>query len=205
MSTSHEGGLFGATSINLSEDDVLAAMKSMDGFIDITPADFNEIYKVAYHHAIDRLSNLVKAEDIMTRQVITVSQDTLLTETAQLMADAKISGVPVITEDRTVVGIISERDFLLKMGAGSSGSFMGVIAQCLSNQGCVVMPIKGQTAKDIMTSPVITAYPDTTVSELSKKLADNRINRIPVTTGDGKLVGIVSRGDIVDSYCARVF
>ena len=209
MSTNHSCGMFGLSSIDLSEDDVMAAMKSMQGYIDITPADFNEIYNVAFRLAIDRLSRLVKAEDIMTQQVISVFPDTLLTETARMMASANISGVPVINTDQTVVGIISEKDFLKKMGEGmgteTSGSFMGVIAQCLENRGCIAMPIKGKTAQDIMTSPVISAYPDTTISELSKKLADNRINRIPVITKQGKLVGIVSRGDIVDSYCARVF
>jgi len=148
---------------------------------------------------------LVKAEDIMTKQVIAVTPDTLLTETARKMASANISGVPVIDTDQTVVGIISEKDFLKKMAAETSGSFMGVIAQCLANRGCLAMPIRGKSAKDIMTSPVITATPEATISELSKKLADNRINRIPVVTKQGGLVGIVSRGDIVDSYCARVF
>ncbi|MFZ2634239.1 MAG: CBS domain-containing protein [Desulfosalsimonadaceae bacterium] len=205
MSNQHSCGIFGTTSIDLSEDDVLAAMKSMQGYIDITPADFNEIYNVAFRHAIDRLSRLVKAEDIMTRQVISVLPETLLTETARMMASANISGVPVVNTDQTVVGIISEKDFLKKMAAETSGSFMGVIAQCLANRGCLAMPIRGKSAKDIMTSPVITATPEATISELSKKLADNRINRIPVVTKQGGLVGIVSRGDIVDSYCARVF
>ena len=205
MSNQHSCGIFGTTSIDLSEDDVLAAMKSMQGYIDITPADFNEIYNVAFRHAIDRLSRLAKAEDIMTRQVISVLPETLLTETARMMASANISGVPVVNTDQTVVGIISEKDFLKKMAAETSGSFMGVIAQCLANRGCLAMPIRGKSAKDIMTSPVITATPEATISELSKKLADNRINRIPVVTKQGGLVGIVSRGDIVDSYCARVF
>ena len=205
MSNQHSCGIFGTTSIDLSEDDVLAAMKSMQGYIDITPADFNEIYNVAFRHAIDRLSRLVKAEDIMTRQVISVLPETLLTETARMMASANISGVPVVNTDQTVVGIISEKDFLKKMAAETSGSFMGVIAQCLANRGCLAMPIREKSAKDIMTSPVITATPEATISELSKKLADNRINRIPVVTKQGGLVGIVSRGDIVDSYCARVF
>ncbi|RJP94452.1 MAG: CBS domain-containing protein, partial [Desulfobacteraceae bacterium] len=52
MSTNHSCGIFGTASIVLSEDDVLAAMKSMQGYIDITPADFNEIYNVAFRHAI---------------------------------------------------------------------------------------------------------------------------------------------------------
>jgi len=180
-------------------------MKSIHGFIDITPADFNEIYGLAYRHAVDRLSQVVKAEDIMTSEVISVLPDTSLINTARQMAAANISGVPVISEDQTVLGIISEKDFLFKMGADDTGSFMSVIAECLSNRGCVAKPIQGKIAKDIMSTPVITASADTPISELSKILAENQINRIPVGTGDGKLIGIVSRGDIVDSYCARIF
>jgi len=205
MALNNQCGIFGSLSIDLSEDDILAAMKSIHGFIDITPADFNEIYGLAYRHAVDRLSQVVKAEDIMTSEVISVLPDTSLINTARQMAAANISGVPVISEDQTVLGIISEKDFLFKMGADDTGSFMSVIAECLSNRGCVAKPIQGKIAKDIMSTPVITASADTPISELSKILAENQINRIPVTTGDGKLIGIVSRGDIVDSYCARIF
>lgn len=205
MTTNNQCGIFGSLSVDLSEDDILSAMKSMHGYIDITPADFNEIYGIAYRHAVDRLSQAVKADDIMTREVIFVLPDTSLVKTARQMAAANISGMPVVNEDQTVLGIISEKDFLLKMGADKTGSFMSVIAECLSNQGCVAKPIQGKIAKDIMRSPVITALADTPISELSKMLAENQINRIPVTSGDGKLIGIVSRGDIIDSYCARIF
>lgn len=205
MSDHRQCGLFGLSSIDLSEDDVMAAMKSMQGYIDITPGDFNEIYRIAFRYAVDRLSRLVRAEDIMTRQVITVGPDTGLVETARIMADANISGVPVVHADQTVAGIISEKDFLSGMGGAPSGGFMKVIAQCLSNRGCLALPIRVKTARDIMKTPVITAYPETPVSELSGKLADHGINRIPIVTKDGRLTGIVSRGDVVNSYCARIF
>lgn len=204
MQDHRQCGLTALSSIDLSENDVMAAMKSIDGYIDITPLDFKEIYGIAFRYALDRLTRLVKAQDIMTRQVITVTPDTLLTETARMMASANISGVPVVNPDQTIAGIISEKDFLSSMGADASGGFMGVVAQCLANRGCLAMPIRGKTAENIMKSPVITAYPDTPVSELSKKLAEHCINRIPVITRDGKLAGIVSRGDIINSYCARI-
>lgn len=204
MQDHRQCGLFGLSSIDLSEDDVMSAMKSMEGYIDITPGDFTEIYRVAFRYAVDRLSSLVSAQDIMTRQVITVSADTGLADIARKMAAANISGVPVVNPDQTIAGIISEKDFLSGMGGHASGGFMGVIAQCLANRGCLAMPIRGKTARDIMKSPVITAYSETPVAELSKKLAEHRINRIPVITGTGKLAGIVSRGDIVNSYCARM-
>jgi CBS domain-containing membrane protein len=194
----------GAFSIELSDADVLEAMTSIQGYIDITPKDFKEIYQIAFRHAIDRLSKSVTAEQIMTRNVIAVLPDTDLIQTARLMSDAGISGVPVAGNDRKVIGVISEKDFLKRMGDSGSGSFMSVIAHCLSSKGCVALPIQGKTAKDIMTTPAITARPDTSISQLSRMLKDHNINRLPIAGDDGRLTGIVSRGDIVNSYCANV-
>jgi len=196
---------FGEFSINLSDEDILSAMKSIQGYIDITPADFNEIYGIAYRYAIERLSKLVTAADIMTTEVISIQLDTLLIEAARRIAENNISGVPVVGEGQIVVGIISEKDYLSKMGATENGSFMDIIAACLSNKGCVAMPIREKIAKDIMTTPAITAKADNSIFELSQILADNNINRIPVTTAENQIVGIVTRGDIVDSFYARVF
>ena len=195
----------GGFSIELSDADVLDAMTSIQGYIDITPKDFKEIYQIAFRHAIDRLSRSVRAEDIMTRNVIWVRADTPLVETARLMSDGGISGVPVISDGKKVIGVISEKDFLRRMGDGDSDSFMNVIAQCLSNRGCLAIPIRGKTAKDIMTAPAITAHSHFSISDLSRMIKDNKINRIPIVAEDGIPIGIVSRGDIVNSFCARIF
>lgn len=66
------------------------------------------------------------------------------------------------------------------------------------------MPIREKLAADIMTSPAITARLRTTISELSSILTDNHINRVPIVNDEGKLRGIISRGDLVDSFCAKV-
>ncbi|MBW2562607.1 MAG: CBS domain-containing protein [Deltaproteobacteria bacterium] len=181
---------FGEFSINLSDEDILSAMKSIQGYIDITPADFNEIYGIACRYAFERLSKLVTAVDIMTTEVISVQPDTLLIEAARRIAKNNISGVPVVGEGHIVVGIISEKDYLSKMGATENGSFMD---------------IREKIAKDIMTAPAITAKADNSIFELSQILSDNNINRIPVTTAENQLIGIVTRGDIIDSFYARVF
>jgi CBS domain-containing membrane protein len=194
----------GSLSIDLSDADVLEAMTSIQGYIDITPKDFKEIYQLAFRYAIDRLFRSVTAEQIMTREVITVAPNTDLIQTARIMSDAGISGVPVVSDDRNVIGVISEKDFLRRMGGSDSDSFMSVIAQCLSNRGCLAIPIRGKTAKDIMTTPAITVRSDRSISDLSRLLRDKNINRIPIVDDHDRLIGIVSRGDIVNSYCANV-
>jgi len=204
MTNDDQCRIFGALSIGLSDEDVLAAMKSIQGYLDITPADFKEIYGFAYRHALERLGQSVTAKDIMTTTVISVNSDTSLLETAKRMAENAISGLPVINKRQIVIGVISEKDFFQKMGAKNTVSFMGVVVECLSNKGCLAMPIREKMAEDIMTSPAITAQQHTTISELSSILTDNQINRVPVVNDEGKLLGIVSRGDLVDSFCAKV-
>jgi CBS-domain-containing membrane protein len=187
---------------DISDDDIINAMKDIKGYLDITPGDFKTLYRLAYTHAIERLSHLFKASDVMTKKVFFVKKDAATEEVAHMMATQGVSGVPVVEDKGEVVGIISETDFLFHMGSKDTRSFMDVIAQCLRNKGCVALPIKKQKAEDIMTSPAVTVRPDTPVSEIAAIMTEKRINRVPVTDSEGKLIGIVSRADIVQTSCA---
>ena len=69
--------------------------------------------------------------------------------------------MPVIDDEKHVVDIISENDFLSCMGKKEIKSFMDIVARCLEGQGCPVVPLRSQKAEDMMTSPVITAAEDT--------------------------------------------
>jgi len=183
--------------INISDKDVYEAMKDIPGYLDITPGDFKELYKHAYLHALSRITRSVKARDIMTRDVISVGNEVSLKRVAELMARNAISGMPVVKKDKKVVGVISEKDFLSRMGGKSPKSFMGVIAECLRGKGCVAVSIREQSARDIMTSPAITVSEETAVNEIAGIFTGKNINRVPVVNPDGVLTGIVSRADIV--------
>jgi len=187
--------------MDISDDDVLEAMKTISGFLDITPGDFREIYVHAYRHSFERLKKSVKASQIMTSSVVFVQEETSLLETAELLADKNISGLPVVNSSMNVTGVISEKDFLYAMGGGEIQSFMGVIIQCMKNKGCMAISFTGKTAADIMTAPPITVQPETSVYELAEIFEKRKINRVPVVDSDSKLVGIVTRSDIVQSCC----
>lgn len=94
----------GGSPVDLENEDIIAAMKEMQGYIDITPADFMEIYRFAYNHAVDRIARSMCAKDVMTREVICVHPETSLLETAERMAAANISGIPVVNEKNEVMG-----------------------------------------------------------------------------------------------------
>ncbi len=182
--------------VDISDDDVYDAMKEISGYLDITPGDFKEVYRVAYQHAVERRSS-VKAGDVMVTEVVSVTRKTPLDQVAEVMAGHGISGVPVVEEGERVVGVISEKDFLARMGEQDAKTFMGVVAECLKGKGCVAVPIRGQNAEDIMTSPAVTVNEETSIMEIAGILTGQNINRVPVIDRKGHLVGIISRADIV--------
>ncbi len=183
--------------LELKDEDIFEAMKQIPGYLDITPGDFKEVYHLAYRHALERLRRSVTAAEIMTREVAAVQPDTPLAEVAALMGGRGVSGVPVVDKTGTVVGVISEKDFLTHMGVKEPKNFMTLVAGCLKTKGCVALPIKKALARDIMSTPAVSVNPETPVRDIAALLTGRGINRVTVTDPEGRLLGLVSRGDII--------
>jgi len=189
--------------LEISDKDIHEAMKDIPGYLDITTGDFKELYKLASRHSLKRISQSIKAGDIMTVEVIAVKRETPLKEVAKLMAEEGVSGLPVIEEDRKVAGVISEKDFLSRMGAGDTKTFMGIVAKCLKGKACVALSIRARNAEDIMTSPAVAVNEETTLLDITNIFKEKKINRVPVVDSEGYLTGIVSREDIVEAPFLR--
>jgi CBS domain-containing protein len=110
-----------------------------------------------------------RAGEIMTTPVVTVPPDTPTGEVAETLGRHRISAVPVVDEAGGVVGLVSDYDLLAK---------------------------PGRTARDVMTTAVVSVTEDTDVADVRHLLVDRRIRRVPVLAA-GRLVGIVSRSDVV--------
>ena len=187
-------------SVEISEQDVVEAMKAIQGYLDITPGDFKEVYQVAYSLAVKRLLTSRKAADLMTKAVQLVSQEMDLVKAAALLAEKQISGAPVVDNEGKIVGVVSEKDFLQEMGFGATPSFMQIATHCLNNKGCMIGNLRNRTVGDIMTRPAITGVPEMTIGDISALFVDRRINRLPIVNADGRPVGIVTRTDLAHSY-----
>ncbi|MBI4644234.1 MAG: CBS domain-containing protein [Deltaproteobacteria bacterium] len=172
-------------------------MKEISGYLDITPGDFKEVYVLAFRHAQERLLRRVTAREIMTREVTWVRVDTPLKEVAELMAQRGISGAPVVDDAGWVVGVISEKDFLRRMSSKDLTSFMGLVAECLRDKACKAPAFRGRRADELMSSPAVTVTEETPVIEIMKLFKERSINRAPVLDAQGRLSGIVSRGDLL--------
>jgi CBS domain-containing protein len=122
---------------------------------------------------------------VMTTDVAVVREDTPFKDIVALMADNHVSGVPVVTEDRLVVGIVSESDLL----HGTTEHHTPFFGRHEHRQHSV--------AKDLMTTPAVCVHPNTTVAHAAKLLAEEGVRRVPVVDADGHLVGIVSRRDVL--------
>ncbi|ACN17902.1 conserved hypothetical protein [Desulforapulum autotrophicum HRM2] len=185
----------------LTDEDVLEAMKKIPGYLDITPSDFLQIYQIAFDHAVSRIKTAIKANQIMTRQVIVVGEDAPLVEVATQMAENDISGLPVVNKDRIVVGVISEKDFLKGMNDLKTPSFMRVLLQCLDNSHCIESSFKNLSAAEIMSSPPVTVETTASILDVASTMDRFNINRVPVVDENTKLAGIIARSDLVQAMC----
>ena len=186
-----------APTLPISDQDIYQAMKEIPGYLDITLGDFKDLYNLVYRHTLQRIAESVKAVDIMTRTVVTVQPDTPVQEAANLMAVKEVSGVPVVDSTRHVVGVLSEKDFLSRMGPGGPKTFMDVVARCLAAKGCAALTIREKKVENIMSSPALTVTQNTSLLEISTLFKAKKINRVPVIDQQGILTGILSREDIV--------
>ena len=192
------------TAVDLADADVLAAMKAIPGYIDISPRDFREVFHIAYAHALQRLRSSLKAGDIMTRPATCIDAETDLIQAALFLADKSYSGAPVTDAKGIVLGVLSEKDFLGRMGLNQPVSFMRIVAHCLANKGCMASALRNHVAREIMTAPAITAGPEIAVGAILALFKEKRINRLPIVDGQGKAVGIVTRTDLIQALCLNL-
>jgi CBS domain-containing protein len=142
----------------------------------------------------------MKVSDVMTRDVTSVTPDTPLRDVARLLGDKRISGVPVVANDGTCIGIVSEADLLAKQVSRPS-SRRSPLEWILGEQrDPEELRRRGaSTAEEAMSSPVISVAPDRPLRDAAALMVDLAVNRLPVISGD-ELVGIVTRADLVRAY-----
>ncbi len=188
--------------IELTEDDLREALKEFGGYVDITENDLKKLYEIAAKISRGRCIHSWLASEIMSRDIITAKEDTDIHEAGRLLIKHKISGMPVIDNENHIVGMITEADLLTIAGIPRGHVFNDVVMKYVLNKP-TPQHRAGKKVKDIMSSPVITVSPDTTVKKIAIILDEKRIKRVPVVDEANKLVGIVSRGDIIRVVCEK--
>jgi len=140
----------------------------------------------------------MKAADVMVSAVISVRPNARVEEVAGILLASRISAVPVIDEQGELLGIVSEGDLMRRAEAGTDRSRSWWLEYLTGKQVLAAEYVKSHSHKvtDVMTRSVITATPDTSLSEIATLLERNRIKRVPIVQ-NGKVVGIVSRANLL--------
>jgi CBS domain-containing protein len=140
----------------------------------------------------------MRVKDVMTKDVVTVRPWTPLKEVARLMVERRVSGLPVVDEDGSVIGVVSEGDILVKE-RGQIGE-RSLFDHLLEVDGTEGVKHDAQDAANAMTTPAVTIRPDRAVSEAAALMLDRCVNRLPVVDRHGALLGIVTRADLVRAF-----
>jgi CBS domain-containing protein len=149
----------------------------------------------------------MRAMDVMTANVITVGPDTSVQDLAGLLSERGISGVPVVDSEERLVGIVSEGDLLHRAETGTD-PWPGPHRSCWLNPIAKkddlarnYVKSHGRKVKDIMTADVVCVTDTTPLADVAVLLEAKRIKRVPVVR-DGKIIGIVSRANLVRALAA---
>ena len=149
----------------------------------------------------------MKARDIMTSKVVSVRPDAPTRQVARLLLEARISAVPVVDESGAPIGMVSEGDLIgrdEKDREARRDWWLTLLAEgeTLSEEFLTSLRVPERTAREVMSAPVVTVDEETESAEIARLLAEYRIKRVPVLR-DGRVVGIVSRADLLRALAAE--
>jgi CBS domain-containing protein len=131
--------------------------------------------------------------DVMTKSVVAVRKDASFKEMAAMLRSRRISAFPVVDDVGRVIGVVSAGDLLVKEAVNAQGTSLLAAIRHFGEDDKAA----GVTAGDLMTQPAVTIGPDAPVEEAARLMYDRRVKRLPVVNRAGRLLGIISRVDVL--------
>jgi CBS domain-containing protein len=140
-----------------------------------------------------------KIGSVMTDDVVRAEYGTPFKEVARLLADHRISGLPVVDEDEHVIGVISETDLMTRQALSPGSADLGRHFRALLTMTArrQAVKAKARTAGQLMTEPPVTVHADDSIVEAARTMAERQVERLPVIDDEDRLVGIVTRRDLL--------
>jgi CBS-domain-containing membrane protein len=133
--------------------------------------------------------------DVMTRSVIAVHRRASFKDMAARLSRFRVSAFPVVDEDGKVIGVVSETDLLARLA-------LDLAREALAEKhvGYELRGPDGLSAGDLMTHPAVTITPDESVEHAARLMYNCQVRRLPVVDADGRLIGIISRSDVLAAF-----
>lgn len=146
--------------------------------------------------------------EVMTHNPIMVNPQTPLKEAIQILAEKRISGLPVINDADKLVGIISETDLMWQETGVTPPAYIMFLDSVIYLQNPATYDrdlhkALGQTVGEVMSKNPLTITPDKPIKEAAKIIQEHKVHRLPVLDSTGKVIGILTRGDIIRAMASE--
>lgn len=146
--------------------------------------------------------------DVMTRDPIMARPEMPLNEAIKILADRRISGLPVVDENNNLVGVISETDLMWQETGVTPPAYIMLLDSVIylenpSRYERDLHKALGQTVGEVMSADPVTIAPDRPIREAAQLMHERSIHRLPVLDASGKVIGILTRGDIIRAMAAQ--
>ncbi len=179
--------------VDLSDDDILDAMRHIPGYLDISTEDFRAIYHLAHVHALERLLRQVRAGSLMRTSMTPLRPDTRLDQAAGLLARQGSKGLPVVDTDGMVVGMLTETDFLRRLGADT---FLELLLRLVAEGATFTHRCHETPVSEAMSTPAITVTAEAGLREILRAFHAHAGRSMPVVDTRGRLLGLLLRKDL---------
>jgi len=183
--------------LELSDEDILDAMRHIPGYLDISTQDFRAIYHLAHGHALERLFRHVSAGSLMRTGIEPLHPDTRLDAAARALVEQGRKSLPVADTDGRVIGMLTETDFLRRLKADS---FLELLLRLVEDQGVFAHRCHETPVSEAMTAPAVTIAAGADFREIVSAFHAHEGRSMPVVDADGGLQGLLLRKDFVKAY-----
>jgi CBS-domain-containing membrane protein len=188
--------------LELSDEDILDAMRHIPGYLDISTEDFRAIYHLAHRHALQRLLGNVRAGKLMRIGIEPVRPDTALEQAAASMARQGLKAVPVVDDDARVVGMLTESDFLHRLQADT---FLALLLRLVRDASSFRHRCHETPVSEAMSSPPVAISEQAGFIEIISAFHSHEGRSMPVVDQDGRLRGLLLRKDFIHAYHLEEF
>lgn len=182
--------------IELTDDDILDAMRHIPGYLDISTEDFREIYHLAHSHALDRMFSGITAGRLMRAAVEPLHPGAMLDQAAKALADSGYKGLPVVDGNGCVVGMLTESDFLKRLKAKS---FLELLLRMLDSSFELAHRCHETPVSAAMTQPAVAVTENAGFKEIMEAFHRHGGRSMPVVDASGRLRGLLLRKDFIAS------
>lgn len=183
-----------ARETELTDEDVLDAMRRIPGYLDISTEDFRAIYLLAQAHASERLFRQVRAGALMRTEVAPLRPGMSAGEAARALVAQSCKGLPVVDDAERVVGILTETDLLRCLGVASYLELLFDAVEHIPalDQGCGRRPLA-----EVMTAPAVTVAEQAGFAAVMRAFRRHPGRTMPVVDAEGRLLGVLLRKDFL--------